>query len=218
MTVVDRWWLLIALSHEALSRALIACLEVHDNGMTKLLLRTQIQQTCWRKRISLVECIFPSSVGLSIHFLSDRNLRDIPIIMSTTTIYAVGHIPSTYLSLPVRFVRVVSHTMGPVVPGAQLSQNHWSIYLITQGGSIRINMTLQDPKSNDDTGAVQVSFHPYELSTSATAYWDFQPVQNITVEHFTNNIITNRRQNYRMAENGVGCRYWMYVSYAYLLT
>ncbi|KAF1962872.1 hypothetical protein CC80DRAFT_487324 [Byssothecium circinans] len=127
------------------------------------------------------------------------------------TTYAVDQVPNTYLSLPVSLVRVVCHTMGPVVPGGQLSQNHWSIYLVTQGGSVRINMTLQTPDSNDDTGVLQISFLPYELSTSATAYWDFQAAQNATVWHFTNNITAKRRQRYRMAENGVGCRYWIHV-------
>lgn len=35
-------------------------------------------------------------------------------------------------------VRVVTHTMGPVIPDGQLSQNHWSIHLLTpDDGSIR---------------------------------------------------------------------------------
>jgi hypothetical protein len=129
----------------------------------------------------------------------------------STIHYAVDQVPNTYLSLPVRFVTVVCHTMGPVVPGGQLSQNHWSIYLVAQGESVRMNMTLRNANSNDDTGDLQVSYLSYDISNSATAYWDFQAAQNATVWHFVSNIITKRRQRYRMAEHGVGCRYWMYV-------
>lgn len=123
--------------------------------------------------------------------------------------YDIEHLPNNYLSSPVHLVRVVAHTMGPVAPGAQLSQNHWTMYLVIQGGSIRLDMTLRNPNSNDETGVLKVSYFEYDLSRSATAYWDFLAAQNATVEQFTNNIVTNRRQNYRMADNGVGCRYWV---------
>jgi hypothetical protein len=128
----------------------------------------------------------------------------------SASLVTIDQIPDAYRALPVRFVRVVCHTMGPVVQGGQLSQNHWSIYLVTQGGSVRLNMTLKDPHSKDNTGALQVSLLTYEITNSATAYWDFQPRANAAVWEFTNNIITKQRQRYIMAEHGVGCRFWMY--------
>lgn len=53
------------------------------------------------------------------------------------SVAAVSGIPQ----ITVTKVRVVTHTMGPVIPGGQLSQNHWSIYLLTpDAGSTRLNM------------------------------------------------------------------------------
>ncbi|KAJ4538958.1 hypothetical protein HRR78_007883 [Exophiala dermatitidis] len=49
--------------------------------------------------------------------------------------------------------------MGPVAPGAQLSQNHWSIYLIIKGGgSVRLNMET-DPTPGKHEGIFKVTRH-----------------------------------------------------------
>lgn len=116
--------------------------------------------------------------------------------------YEIGHIPDSIRALPVIAVRVVAHTMGALTPGGQLSQNHWSIYLLVPTGSVRLNMTLRNTNTNVDTGALQISNHEYQRSMSATSYWDLGVAQNAAVWHFTNNVLINNRQNYRMAEWG----------------
>ena len=98
-------------------------------------------------------------------------------------------------TLVVETVRVVAHTMGPVVPGGQLSQNHWSIYLLIEsGGSVRLNMTITGP--SDDTGKFSVTRHQYTETMSAVRYFDFATVNNITVGHILRVIQEKTRHRY----------------------
>ncbi|PVH91144.1 hypothetical protein DM02DRAFT_474664, partial [Periconia macrospinosa] len=67
--------------------------------------------------------------------------------------------------------RVVAHTMGPVIQGGQLSQNHWTIYVLTSTtGSIQLNMQLVDQAS--DRGKLVVKEHAYINSNTAVQCWD----------------------------------------------
>lgn len=116
-------------------------------------------------------------------------------------------------TLVVEKVRVVAHTMGPVTAGGQLSQNHWSIYLLTQGGgSVRLNMAT-NPDPREDKGVFTVTRHAYDLTNSAVHCWDFLAIKHFTVGDVLRLIGRKGRQRYRMTSSGVGCRHWMYVQH-----
>lgn len=117
--------------------------------------------------------------------------------------------------LVVEKFRVVAHTMGPVTAGGQLSQNHWSIYLLTQGGgSVRLNMATK-PEHQEDKGTFTVTRHAYDLTTSAVCCWDFSAVRHCTVGDVLRLIQRKGRHRYRMTLGGVGCRHWMYATAVY---
>ena len=81
--------------------------------------------------------------------------------------YTVENVPPDISSLIVTKFRVVAHTAGPVAPGAVLSQNHWSIYLIHSNGSVRINMQLANPAGNNTRGILLISSHPYTSASTS---------------------------------------------------
>ena len=118
---------------------------------------------------------------------------------------------SSLNNLIVEQVRVVAHTMGPVVQGGQLSQNHWSIYLLTAGGgSVRVNMAQMRP--TDDNGTMSVTRHTYTESNSAVKFFDFPATNGVNVGRVLRLFQQKGRQRYRMTGTGVGCRHWMYGS------
>lgn len=124
--------------------------------------------------------------------------------------YSVDNVPQDITDLIITRVRVVAHTMGPVAPGAQLSQNHWSIYLIHSTGSVRLNMMLGNPNSTSSQGLLTITAYPYTtVSISAVNSWDFVATSDLAVYYILQSIMEHRRQDYDMAEGGVGCRYWM---------
>ncbi|RMZ84962.1 hypothetical protein DV738_g298, partial [Chaetothyriales sp. CBS 135597] len=99
--------------------------------------------------------------------------------------------------------------MGPVSPGAQLSQNHWSIYLlVVEGGSVRLNIEA-DTGPGEDWGVFKISRHLYELTVSNVRYWDFPVASSIAVGKILALIWDKKRHRYRMNSTGVGCRYWV---------
>ncbi|KAI9816123.1 MAG: hypothetical protein M1832_005130 [Thelocarpon impressellum] len=108
--------------------------------------------------------------------------------------------------------RLVVHTMGPVVPGAQLSQNHWSVFLITSWGSVRLHMLVRSSTSADNTGQLNVTAQSYQHSQSAIKEWDIEAALPATVENVLSLLYGNRRDQYLMTENGTGCRYWAWVA------
>ena len=110
-------------------------------------------------------------------------------------------------SLVQRF-RLVVHTMGPVAPGAQLSQNHWSIFLITSWGSVRLHMLPRFPTSEDITGQLVVAALSYSHSHSAIREWDVAATLPVTVGEVLALLYGNKRDQYMMTANGTGCRYW----------
>ncbi|MCJ1440496.1 MAG: hypothetical protein MMC23_000980 [Stictis urceolatum] len=118
--------------------------------------------------------------------------------------------PATNISqINVIKLRVVAHTMGPVIPGGQVSQNHWSFYLlIPDGGSVRINMEWK-PDSPDDRGKLGIIKHTYAQTTSAVRTFDYDVHRNARVASFLQIIGNKRRQNYKMTPTGVGCRFWV---------
>lgn len=110
-------------------------------------------------------------------------------------------------SIIVSTFRVVAHTIGPVVAGGQLSQNHWSIYLLTLTGSIQLNMELADTTIN--SGELKVKEHGYVKSNSAVKFWDVGAAPNIKAGWIRQLIQNKGRDRYYMDENGVGCRWWV---------
>ncbi|KAH9221294.1 hypothetical protein DL95DRAFT_382182 [Leptodontidium sp. 2 PMI_412] len=78
----------------------------------------------------------------------------------------------------VTHVRVVAH-VSQVVGG--ISENHWSIYLLLEGGrkSVRVNMRARELESS--TGILEYDEYNYLLSTSALRHWDYQMVGGVTV-------------------------------------
>lgn len=130
--------------------------------------------------------------------------------MPLGVIWPVDQIPESEQSKKVHQVRVTIHSLGPVADGGQLSQNHWTIELLIPGGCIRLDMTLYDPTSSTDfRGVLKLSLLPYQLSQNHVTYFDYNVVGAKVVGHFTNDIITNGRQKYKMTSTGVGCRHWM---------
>jgi len=124
--------------------------------------------------------------------------------------YSVDNVPQAITNLFVTHIRVVAHTMGPIAPGTQLSQNHWSIYLVHSNGSIRLNMQLQSPSTASNRGLLTVASYEYTTtSTSAVKSWDFAAVANVSVWLIIQLIRDHGRQNYDMTIDGAGCRHWM---------
>ncbi|EXJ59457.1 uncharacterized protein A1O5_12082, partial [Cladophialophora psammophila CBS 110553] len=62
--------------------------------------------------------------------------------------------------------------MGPVAPGAQLSQNHWSIYLVAkEGGPMRLNMETNTSPGTGE-GIFRGTRHQYDLMSSQVRHWE----------------------------------------------
>lgn len=102
-------------------------------------------------------------------------------------------------------VRVVAHTIGPVAPGAQLSQNHWSIYLLNlDGGSMRLNMEGVLGLRNDQ-GRFTVTRHAYARTNSAVRVFDFEPKASKTVAAFLQVIKAKGRQSRIWEWRGLRC-------------
>lgn len=130
--------------------------------------------------------------------------------MSSTRKYTVTDVAQDVTNLIVRNFRLVAHTMGPVAPGAVLSQNHWSIYLLHDDGSVRLNMILKDPRAASTRGKLEVTSYEYTtVSNSAVSHWDFAATNDLAVYWVIQLIIDNRRAEYDMNDRGVGCRHWM---------
>jgi len=123
--------------------------------------------------------------------------------------YAIDSVPQEVTNLIVTRIRIVAHTMGPVISGGQLSQNHWSLYLVHPDGSVRLNMQT-DPTSNSSRGVLAVTNHGYTtVSSSAVKSWEFNVIDNLAVYYVIQLVLDKGRYAYDMAEGGVGCRYWM---------
>lgn len=125
-------------------------------------------------------------------------------------IWAVDKIPGNVRSLQVIGVRVTVHTIGALVPGGQLSQNHWTIELLLSRGCVRLDMTLFNTSSTTDfRGMLKVSPLDYQLSVGHVAHFDYEVIGTRTVENFLYDITANGRHRYNMTTTGVGCRHWM---------
>lgn len=105
--------------------------------------------------------------------------------------------------------REVAHTTGPL--GPNISENHWSLYLILepQQGSVRINMTAE--KGYID-GILEVTVQAYTESNSRVAHWDYPANKEVRVKDIIDKIYKHGRHLYTMSGGGSGCRWWQLVS------
>jgi hypothetical protein len=111
---------------------------------------------------------------------------------------------STVESETVTQIRVVVHLSQDF--GGGHSENHWSIYLLLDGGrSVRMNMTAD---YGHTTGRLEWFAYDYHLTTSALQYWDYAAAPNLTVKAFYDELILRRRHKYRFSGGGSGCRFW----------
>lgn len=107
----------------------------------------------------------------------------------------------------VETVRIIVHTTGPA--GPNISDNHWSIFLLLHNGeSVRVNMAAEPGYIN---GELRWSKHNYQLSTSAIRHWDFQVRKSVRVCDIASLLYRQGRHLYDMSGGGSGCRWWMYV-------
>lgn len=127
----------------------------------------------------------------------------------SSTEYTIDNIPQHELDRVIISFRVVAHRKGPILPGGTMSQNHWSIYLIHAGGSVRLSMGPKDgwtPLSNGRALEVK-SFSHIGITNSAVKHWDFTAAGNLSVRHVIQLIQHNNLQKYETNDVGVGCRY-----------
>ncbi|PVH76704.1 hypothetical protein DL98DRAFT_425076, partial [Cadophora sp. DSE1049] len=62
-----------------------------------------------------------------------------------------------------------------------MSENHWSIYLLLEGGRASVRMNMRAAEYESITGILEVIGYNYLLSTSALRYWDFTMASGVTV-------------------------------------
>ncbi|KAF1955280.1 hypothetical protein CC80DRAFT_493202 [Byssothecium circinans] len=92
---------------------------------------------------------------------------------------------------------------------SQLSDNHWSIYLLVENNrSVRLNMAAE---SGYLTGNLNIRPYDYALTTSSIKHWDYKTVPGLSVSHIVGMIYQKGRHLYNMSGGGSGCRYWVYV-------
>lgn len=102
--------------------------------------------------------------------------------------------------------RVVVHDLG-AGPNSTLSDNHWSIYLLTADGfSVHMNMSagLEDP-----TGHLEWTLLDCALPNSAIMHRDYQVKADTTVDAIQRLIYQKHRDRYTMAGGVSCCRWWM---------
>jgi hypothetical protein len=104
----------------------------------------------------------------------------------------------------VTHARVVAHLSQDL--GGGMSENHWSIYFLLEGGqSIRINMTAEP---GNPRGRIEWTTYEYQLTSSALRHWDYPLVGRITFENVHDLVLYCGRDRYQFSGGGSGCRYW----------
>ena len=108
----------------------------------------------------------------------------------------------------VTHVRVVTHLSQDHGPGD--SENHWSIYLLTNtGGSVRLNMTTHEDENPE--GRLEITSYKYPLPNSALRHWDYALRPGCTFRHIHDLLLHKGRTRFRFSGGGSGCRFWWYV-------
>ncbi|PVH70795.1 hypothetical protein DL98DRAFT_436342 [Cadophora sp. DSE1049] len=105
----------------------------------------------------------------------------------------------------VSHARVVAHLSQDI---GGISENHWSIYLLLEGGaSVRLNMFAD---YGNTTGTLMVDEFDYQLTNSALRHWDYKVVPGVTAKMVKDLIYYQGRDRYQFSGGGSGCRYWCY--------
>lgn len=100
-------------------------------------------------------------------------------------------------------IRVVVH----IGQALDQSDNHWSIYLLIQGGgSVRANMATEYGATEGHLDWFNLE---YGLTNSAIHHWDIPVTQAIQVLYIARTIYTKGRHRYHFSGGGSGCRYWV---------
>lgn len=181
--------------------------------------RTTPKLTCRRRYIENGTCPRWTHARLTIFLLLYQQKAQPWFVQTDLSLPVLLHLKERLISnmtdntpipdLTVETVRIVAHTMGPVAPGAQLSQNHWSIYLVVgESASVRLNM-IPSTKEGDDKGIFHVTRHLYTLTNSAVRYFDFGVANKMIVRQVLDLIASKKRHQYIMTPTGVGCRHWV---------
>ncbi len=105
-------------------------------------------------------------------------------------------------------VRVMSHCSRDL--GGNVSENHWSIYLLLpHEQSIRMNMRATP---GNPVGRLETSVRSNQLPDSALWYRDYFLAPGITVNNIYALVVaTLHRHRFRFSGGGSSCRHWWYV-------
>jgi hypothetical protein len=69
-----------------------------------------------------------------------------------------------------------------------------------------------DVQENGNLGVLKYKDRWYEKTDIVIKYWDLKPQVSFSPERLLEHIRNKGRLRYRMAEGGLGCRYWVYVN------
>jgi hypothetical protein len=107
-------------------------------------------------------------------------------------------------------VRVVCHTLGLHGNSRTASANHWSIYfLIDNDRSVQFNMTAEE---GIRTGRLDTDSRDYVFSNTAIHARDYPAIAKFRVDEVYGYLVNQLRYDlYDMAEDGTGCRHWVFV-------
>jgi hypothetical protein len=128
--------------------------------------------------------------GPSSILILSRSQACVPNASSSQQVFGASYLqPSASTNASVNYrqklvstFRVVVHNIGPVAPGAAVSQNHWTIYLLIPTGSVQLNMKT-NTNASISRGIFEVREHTYEQSNSAVRYFDLPAAQGALVDY-----------------------------------
>lgn len=110
--------------------------------------------------------------------------------------------------LKVKKIRVTVHTLGYVFDSDGRSSNHASIYLLTSDeNSVRLNMIKDGATAT--MGTLKLTHCQYQEPVSSVQNFDLIPRDGLTVDEIVQLLYARRRQIYKLAPSGVGCRFWV---------
>lgn len=109
----------------------------------------------------------------------------------------------------VTHVRVVAHLSQDFGEGQ--SENHWSIYLLLEGGGASIRMNMAAAEYGDPAGTLAWTQFQYQLTNSALQHFDYPLAAETRVRDIYGLLYHLGRDRYEFSGGGSGCRYWWYV-------
>ncbi|KAJ8068359.1 hypothetical protein OCU04_003921 [Sclerotinia nivalis] len=116
--------------------------------------------------------------------------------------------PKDY-DLLVDTIRVTVHTTGKFFDSDTRSGNHASIYLLaSNGASVRLNMTKLTADAK--RGTYQLTYCRYQHTNSSLIDFDLKATsRGLKVKHVLELIEERKRDKYKLARSGLGCRFWV---------